>query len=348
MSIDFNKRDKIIVQSMTNTKTHDVTSTLNQIKKLQDAGCDIVRVAIFDDADAKAIQTIVNQSPLPIIADIHFNYKYALEAIKSGVFKIRLNPGNINKESEITEIINAAKKYNTWIRVGVNCGSLPENILQKYNHKVCADAMIETLDNYLKIFEQHDFNKLVISLKSSNPILNQEVNQKAAKHFKYPIHLGVTEAGPEKDAIIKSTIGLAPLLQEGIGNTIRISISSDPVIEVIVAHKLLNYLGLENNRVNIISCPTCGRLNYPMFEVVNEIEAYCKDKHFPLTISILGCVVNGIGEGKEADIGLAGSKDKCILFKKGEVLKIVSPNDALKELKQLIDEEYAKFQAKTK
>ena len=348
MSIDFNKRDKIIVQSMTNTKTHDIKATLDQIKRLKVAGCDIVRVAIFDDKDAQAIQEIVKQSPLPIIADIHFNCQYALDAINAGVYKIRLNPGNINKESEILQIIEAANKHNTWIRIGVNCGSLSENILKKYNNQVCADAMIETLDNYLKIFEQHKFNKIVISLKSSNPILNQEVNTKAAKHFKYSIHLGVTEAGPEKDAIIKSTIGLAPLLQNGIGNTIRISISTDPVVEVEVAHKLLNYLGLENNRVNIISCPTCGRLNYPMFEVVNEIEDYCKDKHFPLTISILGCVVNGIGEGKHADIGLAGSSDKCMLFKKGNVLKIIPSKDALNELKALIDEEYKIYQSNLK
>ncbi len=345
MNIDFNNKNKIIIQSMTNTKTHDIKATIDQINRLKDAGCEIVRVAIFDDEDANAIAELVKQSPLPIIADIHFNYQYALKAIESGVFKIRLNPGNINKPSEVLAVIDAAKKHNTWIRIGVNCGSLPQDILNKYNNKVCADAMIEALDNYLKIFEQNNFNKIVISLKSSDPILNQEVNIKAAKHFHYPIHLGVTEAGPERDAIIKSTIGLAPLLQQGIGNTIRISISTDPVTEVIVAHKLLNFLGLEKNRVNIISCPTCGRLNYPMFDIVNQVEDYCKDKHFPLTISILGCVVNGIGEGKHADIGLAGSSDKCILFKKGNILKTIPSSQALEELKRLIDEEYKAYKS---
>ncbi len=341
--IDFNCKNKIIVQSMTNTKTHDIPATLKQINELKNAGCEIVRVAIFDDEDANAIKELVKQSPLPIIADIHFNYLYALKAIESGVFKIRLNPGNINKPSEVLQVIEAAKQHNTWIRIGVNCGSLPENILKKYNNKVCADAMIEALSSYLKIFEENDFKKIVISLKSSDPILNQEVNEKALQKFKYPLHLGVTEAGPEMDAIIKSTIGLAPLLQKGIGNTIRISISTDPVVEVKVAHKLLNYLGLEHNRVNIISCPTCGRLNYQMFEVVNEIEEYCSNKHFPLTISILGCVVNGIGEGKHADIGLAGSSDKCMLFENGNVLKIVSSKDAVNELKKLIDIKYQNY-----
>lgn len=343
---DFNNKNKIIVQSMTNTKTHDIDKTLQQIKALQAAGCEIVRVAIFDDADAEAIKTLVQQSPLPIIADIHFNYQYALQVIETGVYKIRLNPGNINKPQEVKQIIDACKKHDTWIRIGVNCGSLPQDVLAKYNNQICADAMIEALSNYLSIFEANDFHKIVISLKSSNPLLNQEVNEKAAQLFPYPIHLGVTEAGPERDAIIKSTIGLAPLLQKGIGNTIRISISTDPVVEVIVAHKLLNYLGLANNRVNIISCPTCGRLNYPMFEVVNEIETYCQDKHFPLTISILGCVVNGIGEGKHADIGLAGSAEKCMLFENGNIIKIVKPDEAIEALKQMIDTRYQQYLAK--
>ncbi|MGL4948270.1 MAG: flavodoxin-dependent (E)-4-hydroxy-3-methylbut-2-enyl-diphosphate synthase [Mycoplasma sp.] len=343
--IEFNK-NRILVQSMTNTKTHDIQGTINQINQLHRVGCDLVRVAIFDDKDAIAIKEIVKLSPIPIIADIHFNYKYALDAINAGVAKIRLNPGNINKEEEIKQIIDAAKTNNVLIRIGVNSGSIPLDILKKYNDEITAEAMIEALENYLSIFNKYKFNDIVISLKASDPLLNLEVNRLAAKRFNFPIHVGVTEAGPLIDATIKSTIGLAPLLQEKIASTIRVSISDDPIVEIKVAYKILNSLKLVNNRVNIISCPTCGRLSYNMFEIVQAVDKYCEDKFFPLTISILGCVVNGIGEGKHADIGIAGSLDKALLFEKGKIIKTINAVNGLEELKKLIDKYYDEYLSK--
>lgn len=336
---------KIFVQSMTNTKTHEISETLKQINDLANAGCDLVRVAIFDDADIQALPDIVKASPIPIVADIHFNYLYALKAISVGVAKIRLNPGNINNPKELEEIIRAAKQADIYIRIGVNCGSLPSEILLKYNNVICAAAMLETLDQYLAIFEQYDFKKLVISLKSSDPLLNIEVNTLAASRYPYYIHAGVTEAGPLMDAIIKSTIGLTPLLQKHIVKTIRISISDDPVLEIKTAYKILNALDINHDRVNIISCPTCGRLSYKMFTLVDQIDKYCADKFFPLKISILGCIVNGVGEGKHADIGVAGSATKALLFEKGKIIKTIDAIDAYSELTKLIDLYYAKFLA---
>lgn len=340
--VNFRDTDHLIVQSMTNTKTKDVQATLNQINQLQESGCELVRVAIFDDEDMQAIPTIVKQSPLPIIADIHFNYEYAIKAIEAGVFKIRLNPGNINKENEINEIIKVAQVHGTWIRIGVNSGSLDTNILETNNYDVKA-TMIEMLKRYLEIFEKAKFNQIVISLKCSDPLLNEAVNLLAASIFDYPIHLGVTEAGSLIDATIKSTIGLSNLIRKKIGSTIRISISADPVKEVEICYKLLNYLGIIHNRVNIISCPTCGRLNYDLFTTVKAIEEYCKNLYFPLTISILGCVVNGIGEGKHADIGLAGSGNKALLFEKGKIIKTIDASKAIDELKKLIDKYYQEY-----
>lgn len=338
--IDF--KDKILIQSMTNTKTKDIDKTLEQIKALAKYGCDLVRVAVFDDQDANSLEIICKKSPLPIIADIHFNFNYALKAIDSGVSKIRLNPGNISNPNEIKQIIDAAKRKKIWIRLGVNSGSIPEKYLIKNKNNI-VKSMLNLMEDYLKIFNKEKFNKLVLSFKCSDPLLNIKVNEAAFKKFKYPFHIGVTEAGTLLDATIKSTIGLAPLLIKGIGSTIRISISGDPCEEVKIAHKILNNLKLENNRINIISCPTCGRLNYDIFSIVAKVEKYCEFKFFPLTISILGCVVNGIGEGKHADIGLAGSGDKVIVFKDGKIYKHVSKNDAFKEIKKLIDDKYKMF-----
>ncbi len=336
--LDFNQR--VLVQSMTNTKTKNIQETIKQIKDMYNLGCDLVRVAIFDDEDMAALKSIVKLSPIPIIADIHFNYLYAIKAIESGVAKIRLNPGNIYKEEEIIQIINKAKEHDVWIRIGVNEGSIQETYLEKYN---LVDAMINSLKDYLEVFKKYNFDKIVISLKCSDPLLNVEVNQKASKQFKYPIHLGVTEAGTLINSCLKSSIGIAPLLLNKIGNTIRISISDDPLYEVKIAHQLLNILKIENNRVNVIACPTCGRLNYDMFSLVDKVEKYCENLFFPLKISILGCTVNGIGEGKMADIGIAGNLDKAILFVDGKIVKTIKSEDAFDELKKVIDEKYQLF-----
>ncbi len=340
----FNRHQKILVQSMTNTKTHDISATLAQINLLAQAGCDLVRVAVFDDIDAAALPEIVQHSPLPIIADIHFNYQLALKAIEAGVFKIRLNPGNMENITQVRAIIEAAQQHGTYIRIGVNCGSLPVHIVEKYG--VTSQAMLLTMDEYLKIFEEVGFQRLVLSLKASDPLLNLEVNRAAAQRYSYPLHIGVTEAGTLENATIKSTIGLAPLILEDIGDTVRISISDDPVKEVQICIKLLNILKKRNDRVDIVSCPTCGRLDYNLFAVVKEIEEYCTYKFFPLKIAILGCVVNGIGEAKHADIGIAGSRAGGILFADGKILKQCREADLVPELKALIDQKYQAYLTK--
>lgn len=345
-NIQIGGNSKVIIQSMTNTKTKDIKSTLAQIIKLKKNGCEIVRVAVFDEEDSRALKELVLRSPLPIIADIHFNSKFAIDAIKSGVAKIRLNPGNISSEEELNEIIHLAKKNKTAIRIGVNSGSLPEDVTKKYG--ISPKSMIKTLENYLRKFEEMDFRNIVISLKSSDPLLTIESYKIAAKKFKYPLHIGVTEAGSKETGTIKSCAGLAPLLYMGIGNTIRVSLTGDPILEMDVCKKLLSSFGLYKNIVNVISCPTCGRLNFSLEDVVKEIEEYTKDMNFPLKISILGCIVNGIGEGKEADIGIAGSKGKGMIFKNGKILKTLPENELVSELKKMIDEEYKKFKKNNK
>lgn len=330
--------EKIYIQSMTNTKTSNVNKTISQINKLFLAGCDYVRVAVFDIDDANSLKKIVSLSPIPIVADIHFNFEFALIAISAGVKKIRLNPGNLDDDEKIKKIVTLAKENNVVIRIGVNSGSLPEWIINKYGNNEL--GMIELTKHYVKKLERLNFTNIVLSLKSSDVQTMINVNNMAAKEFKYPLHLGVTESGPELEGTIKSVAGLTPLLISGIGNTIRISITDNPVKEVYIARKLLNNLGFINNSVDIISCPTCGRLQYKMLPLVKKINKYTQNLNFPLKISILGCVVNGIGEGKKADIGVAGGNKKGVLFKKGKIIKTVHEDQIYDELIKLIDEEF--------
>ena len=337
-NIQIGGNNNVVIQSMTNTKTHDIDKTLKQINELVSEGCQLVRVAVFDNDDANSLKEIVKKSPCPIIADIHFNYEFAIKAINSGVAKIRLNPGNINNKKHIIEIIELAKKNNVAIRIGVNSGSLPDDIVKKYG--INERAMISAAKRYLKIFEEHNFKNIVLSLKCSDVLLSIKSYMLASKCFKYPLHIGITESGTYFNGTIKSCAGLSPLLINGIGNTIRISLTGNPVSEIKVCKKLLNSIGLYPNLVEVISCPTCGRLNFDLEPVVNEIENYTKNMNFPLKISILGCVVNGIGEGKEADIGIAGSINKGIIFVKGEIYKTVNQEQLVPELKKLIDEKY--------
>lgn len=327
--------DDVVIQSMTNTKTHDVEKTLKQITELVNKGAKLVRVAVFDEADVNALKEIVKLSPCPIIADIHFNYMFAIKAIQAGVAKIRLNPGNIEDKNQLKEIISVAKKHNVVIRIGVNSGSIPLDLVTKDG--VSAKAMISAAKRYVEFFEANGFTDIVLSLKCSNPLLTIETYRLAAKEFIYPLHVGVTESGTLMNGTIKSCAGLSPILLEGIGSTIRISLTGNPVHEITVCKKLLASLGIASNIVEVISCPTCGRLDFHLEEVVNEIEEYTKDMNFPLKISILGCAVNGIGEGKEADIGIAGSSKKGIIFEKGKIIKTVREEDLVKELKILID-----------
>ncbi len=334
----------VVIQSMTNTKTHDINSTLKQINELVKAGAQLVRVAIFDDKDIEALPEIVKKSPCPIVADIHFNHLFAIKAIESGVAKIRLNPGNISDENQLKEIIEVAKKYHVAIRIGVNSGSIPLDLVT--SHGVSAQAMITAAKRYVEFFEAHHFTDIVLSVKCSDPLLTIKAYELAAKEFKYPLHIGVTESGTLMNGTIKSCAGLSPLLVQGIGNTIRISLTGNPVHEITVCKKLLASLGISSNIVEIISCPTCGRLDFNLEQVVHEIEDYTKDMNFPLKIAILGCVVNGIGEGKEADIGIAGSAKKGIIFEKGQILKTVPEEELVSELKLLIDKYYQLYNKK--
>lgn len=336
--IQIGGNNNVVIQSMTTTKTHDVKATLEQIKKLVKEGCQLVRVAVFDEEDAKALTYIVNLSPCPIIADIHFDPRLAILALKNGVAKIRLNPGNIKDENQLKEIIQLANQRNVPIRVGVNSGSLPTDLMK--SHGVCSDAMIIAAKRYINLFEANGFNNIVVSLKATDPMLAIETYQKASKEFIYPLHLGITEAGSIFNGTIKSSAALGVLLHQGIGNTMRISLTGDPVEEIKVAKKLLNTFGLYEKIVDVISCPTCGRLNFKLEPVVKEIEEYTKEMNFPLKIAILGCVVNGPGEAKEADIGIAGGNGTGIIFENGKVIKSVKEQELVNELKKIIDIKY--------
>lgn len=340
-NVQIGGQNKVVIQSMTNTKTHDVSSTLTQIKKLVNEGCELVRVAIFDDRDIVALNEITKNSPCPIIADIHFNPMYAIEAIKSGASKIRLNPGNIKDEFQLKKIINLANENRVPIRVGVNSGSLPIDIMKEYG--ITPKSMIIAAQRYVKLFEDNNFNNIVVSLKATDVLLTIEAYKLASKKFNYPLHIGITESGSIFNGTIKSSAGLGVLLYEGIGNTIRISLTGEPTTEVKVCKKLLNSFGLYNNIVDVISCPTCGRLNFNLEDVVKEIEEHTKKMNFPLKVAILGCSVNGPGEAKEADIGIAGGNGEGIIFENGKIIKSVKENNLVNELKKMIDEKYKIF-----
>lgn len=343
-SIQIGGSNNVVIQSMTTTKTHNIKSTLNQIKALVKEGCQLVRVAVFDESDAQALTYITNLSPCPIIADIHFDPRLAILALKNGVAKIRLNPGNIKDEEQLKQIINLANQKNIPIRVGVNSGSLPIDLIKTYG--INSNTMIAAAKRYINLFEKNGFSNIVISLKATDPILAIETYKKAAKEFIYPLHLGITEAGSIFNGTVKSSAALGVLLYEGIGNTIRVSLTGDPVEEIKVCKKLLNTFGLYQNMVDVISCPTCGRLNFNLEPVVKEIEQYTKEMNFPLKIAILGCAVNGPGEAKEADIGIAGGKGTGIIFEDGKIIKSVKETELISELKKLINQKYQNWKEK--
>lgn len=324
-------QNKVVIQSMTNTKTKDVQATVKQIKELEEAGCDIVRVAILELEDAKAIKEIKKEINIPIVSDIHFNPDFAIAAINSGTDKIRLNPGNIENEDKIVEIVNLCKERHIPIRIGINGGSLNK----KYKHS--EEAMIESAKDHLRILEANDFHDICLSFKSSDPIECINAYKLASKEFNYPLHLGVTEAGGLIDSAIKSSLALGNLLLDGIGDTIRISISDDPVKEIMVAKKLLRNCGLKKDVANLISCPTCGRIQYDMLPIVKEMEKYLENVHKDINVAIMGCPVNGPLEAKRADIGVAGGKDCALLIKKGEIIRSIPQEDVVKVLKEEIE-----------
>ncbi len=326
----------ILIQSMTNTKTEDVKKTLEQIHRLEESGCEIVRVAVPTSKAAKALGDLKSEISIPLVADIHYNPDLAIESIKNGADKIRINPGNIGGLEETKRVLEVAKDYGIPIRVGVNSGSVEEELLQKTGNKT--DALVESALKYLNFFEKNNFNDLVFSLKASSVPEMIEVNRKFAQTNNYPLHLGVTEAGVSDSAIIKSAVGIGSLLSEGIGDTIRVSLTGKPEDEIEVARQILESLDLSNqNRVNIISCPTCGRTNIDLISIANEVNERLKNVNKDLTVAVMGCPVNGPGEAKDADIGLAGGKGFGLIFKKGEVIKKVEEKDIIDSLMEEIE-----------
>lgn len=325
----------VIIQSMCNTKTKDVEATVKQIHELEKAGCEMVRVAIFDKEDASAIADIKKQIHIPLIADIHFDYRLALLAIENGIDIIRINPGNIGSMDKVKAVVEACKQHHIPIRIGVNGGSLEKDILEKYG-KPTAQGMIESAKKHVDILESLDFHDYAISLKSSNTLLTIEAYTLASQTFDCPLHIGVTEAGTKLGGTIKSSLGIGTLLYQGIGNTIRVSLSADPVEEIKVAKTLLKELELIDHVPTLVSCPTCGRIQYDLIPVANEIEDFLNTIHADITVAIMGCAVNGPGEAKHADIGIAGGVKEGLLIKKGEVIKKVKQEDMVQVLKDEI------------
>ena len=312
----------VVIQSMCNTKTKNVEATIKQINALEQAGCELVRVAVFDKEDAYAIKEIKKGIHIPLVADIHFDYKLALIAIESGIDKVRINPGNIGSIEKVKAVVDACKEKHIPIRIGVNGGSLEKDILEKYGEPT-PEGMVESAMKHVKILEDLDFHDIVISLKSSNTMLTIKAYELASKTFPYPLHVGVTEAGTALGGTIKSSLGIGTLLYEGIGNTIRVSLSDDPVEEIKVAKILLKELGLLKGVPTLVSCPTCGRIQYDLIPIAKEMEDFLKDIHLDITVAIMGCAVNGPGEARHADIGIAGGVGEGLLIKHGEIVKRV-------------------------
>lgn len=309
----------ISVQSMTNTDTRDVEATVQQIKRLEKAGCELVRVAVVDEEAAAAIKRIKREIQIPLVADIHFDYRLALKAMEMGADGLRINPGNIGSKAKVREITTMAKEMAIPIRIGVNAGSLEKSLLRKYGKPV-PEALVESALNHVAILEELNFDSIVISLKASNVPLTVEAYRLVADKVPYPLHVGVTEAGTVKSGTIKSAVGIGILLAEGIGDTIRVSLTGDPVEEVRVGHEILKALGLRERGIELISCPTCGRCGIDLESLANAVEEKLSHIEKPLKIAVMGCVVNGPGEAKEADLGIAGGKDVGVLFKEGKII----------------------------
>jgi (E)-4-hydroxy-3-methylbut-2-enyl-diphosphate synthase len=327
----------ISVQSMTNTDTRDVRATVEQIHRLERAGCEIVRVAVPDMEAAQALGEIKRAISIPLVADIHFDYKLALKAIEAGVDKLRINPGNIGDESRVKMVVEAAKGKGVPIRIGVNSGSLERDILRKYGHPT-PEAMVESALRHVRILEDMGFHDIVISLKASDVLTTVRAYRLIAERCDYPLHLGVTEAGTFFSGTVKSAMGIGALLLDGIGDTIRVSLTADPVEEVRVGYEILKSLGLRERGPNFISCPTCGRCEIDLISIAEEVQRRLSYLTVPITIAIMGCVVNGPGEAKEADVGLAGGKGKGVIFKKGRPIKTVPEERLVDELIREIDQ----------
>lgn len=326
----------ISVQSMTNTDTRNTEVTIAQIKKLEKVGCDIVRIAVPDIIAAKNISNIKKGVSIPMVADIHFDYRLALEAIKQGIDAIRINPGNIGNEDRTRQVVEACKKNNIPIRIGVNGGSLEKEILEKYNGPT-TEAMVESAMKHIKILENLDFYDIVISLKNSDIRKSVKAYRLMSEKVDYPLHLGITESGGIKKGTIKSSIGVGSLLVDGIGDTIRISLTGDPTEEVKVGKEILRSIGLLNDKIKIVSCPTCGRCQINLIELANQVENKIEHIKKDITVAIMGCAVNGPGEAREADLGIAGGTGIGLLFKNGEIIRRVPQENIVDELINEID-----------
>lgn len=329
----------ILIQSMTNTKTEDIEATIQQILALEEAGCEVVRVAVPHREAAKAIEKIQKNIHIPLVADIHFDYKLALMAIENGVNKLRINPGNIGSAERVKIVVEKAKSYKVPIRIGVNSGSIEKSILKQYGG-VNALAMLESAKRHIELLEALDFEDIVISLKASQVPLAIDAYTTFASNYHYPLHVGITESGTLYKGTIKSSVGLGAILSQGIGDTLRVSLSDDPIQEIICAKHILQSLGLRRFGVEIIACPTCGRTEVNLIELAKKVEEATKHIQKDLKIAVMGCVVNGPGEAKEADIGIAGGKQEGLIFKKGQIVKKVREDELFDALMQEIKDMY--------
>ena len=326
----------ISVQSMTNTKTTDTKATVEQINALQAAGCDIVRLAVPDMDAALNLGNIIKKVNVPLVADIHFDYRLALEAINQGISALRLNPGNIGGEDRVKAVVTEAKRHNIPIRIGVNAGSLDKKLLAKHGG-VTAEALVESAMEHVRILEAQDFTDMKISLKAHDVPLTIEAYQLMSETVDYPLHLGITEAGTARSGMIKSAVGIGALLSQGIGDTFRISLTGDPVVEVKVANEILKSLGMREYGPTLISCPTCGRTSIDLAGIAEEVEKRLENVKKPISVAVMGCVVNGPGEAKGADVGIAGGNGEGLVFRKGEIIRKVKETELVEELFKEID-----------
>ena len=327
--------EPVRIQSMCTTKTSDVKKTVDQIRWLEEAGCEIIRVSVLDEEDARAIKAVKDLIKIPLVADIHFSHKLAIAAIENGCDKVRINPGNIGGEKQVKTVADCIKAHGVAVRVGSNTGSIEKEFLQKYGKN--EKSLVESALKSVSLLEKNGVENIVISVKASDVPLTVKAYKLLAQRTNYPLHIGVTEAGTEQMAVVKSGVALGALLLDGIGDTLRVSITDDPVKEVLAAKRILRAVGLDTNYADVVSCPTCGRCRWNSMELAKKVSAYVEGFSKPVKIAVMGCVVNGPGEAKDCDIGIAGAEDYCVIFKNGVILRRVNAEDAESEFFKEID-----------